>query len=492
MAFAEMPCPDGSGSIRCWGAVARPVRGSCDGAICSIDPLAGDCVHSRGAAGGLYERGDFGARRQQRAGRIAWRHGGHGRAIERERGLQREPRLQLRNTRNRAQRHRRPFGHPSGQPEAFRGRQAPPWYPASSASSAGGISEPDPVPDAGQGLLNGQYWLIKYDGSGNRKLAPGAYAHWNADGSAIEVITYNSNCVPSLGIYPVGGGAYTPVSIPFVAGDGSFAWTPDGTKLSFYRRSAGYACGGMNLNYTSDLYTLNAHGGRLTDIAPGLPQAEPLSWVPDGTAVVIARRPLLLGALRSSKAGPIERINVTTKAVTQIMPSANYSAVYVSPDGGLLAYIVYSGTQWRTHVIDIRGPAPSKYTLGYYPDHDLGQTGAQDGSAVWGSDREHLAVLREQPDSQLGSSTYAEYYWYDPTGTTGAWDVFAGALLTSTADGNLDWSPDETIFAASTITNFGTGQPYYWSILVGDTGGKSGIFLAGTTGADWLAWQPLP
>ena len=322
-------------------------------------------------------------------------------------------------------------------------------------------------------------------------LALGAYAHWNADSSAIEVITYNSNCVPSLGIYPVGGGAYTPVPIPFVAGDGSFAWTPDGTKLSFYRRS-GYACGGMNLNYTSDLYTLNAHGGGLTDIAPGLPQAEPLSWVPDGTAVVIARRPLLLGTLRSSKAGPIERINVTTKAVTLIMPSANYSAVYVSPDGGLLAYIVYSGTQWRTHVIDIRGPAPSKYTLGYYPDHDLGQTGAQDGSAVWGSDREHLAVLREQPDSELGSSTYAEYYWYDPTGTTGAWDVFAGALLTSTADGNLDWSPDETVFAASTITNFGTGQPYYGSILVGDTGGKSGIFLAGTTGADWLAWQPLP
>jgi len=78
-------------------------------------------------------------------------------------------------------------------------------------------------------------------------------------------------CVPSLGIYPVGGGAYTPVPIPFVAGDGSFAWTPDGTKLSFYRRS-GYACGGMNLNYTSDLYTLNAHGGGLTDIAPGLPR----------------------------------------------------------------------------------------------------------------------------------------------------------------------------------------------------------------------------
>lgn len=98
--------------------------------------------------------------------------------------------------------------------------------------------------------------------------------------------------------------------------------------------------------------------------------------------------------------------------------------------------------------------------------------------------------LHERGD--FGARRQHEYYWYDPTGTTSAWDVFAGALLTSTADGNLDWSPDETIFAASTITNFGTGQPYYWSILVGDTGGKSGIFLAGTTGADWLAWQPLP
>jgi hypothetical protein len=334
-----------------------------------------------------------------------------------------------------------------------------------------------------KGSLNGWFSLIKYDGTGNRKLALGRYAHWNSNGSAIEVITYDANCVPSLKLYPVGGGSATTVSIAFAAGDGSFEWTPDGTRLSFYRYPNGYFCNGMNVITGRDLYTVKADGTGLTNVAPGLPMVEPTSWVPNGSALVIVR------IAAPSNAGPIQRIDIATKKVTQILASGAYSAVNVSPDGKLLAYVKHVGTQWRLHVTDNVGTSPSYVR---HHDYDLGQTGAQDLYGVWGSDTAHLAVVRDQPDPQLGKGTYVEYYKYDLTNTTDMRGVYCGGLLMSTAEGNLDWSPDNSLLAGSTIGNFGTGQAFVGRILVGDTAGKSGIFLAGTEGDDWLAWQPWP
>jgi hypothetical protein len=333
-----------------------------------------------------------------------------------------------------------------------------------------------------KGAANGQYWLIKADGTGNRKLALGSYAHWNSNGSAIEVVTYDTHCVPSLSVFPVGGGAATKISVPFGPGDGSFGWTPDGSRISFLRPTGIYNCGGASALVGRELFTVKSDGTGWADLA-NLPAPVPMAWVPDGSAVVIVRTAPLSGT------GPIERIDVATKKVTQILAAATYSSVDVSPDGKYLAYIKYVGSQWRAHVIDSVGTGPVYLR---HRDQDFGRADSQDQFTVWGADSKHLAVARDQPDPQLGSGTYGEYYWYDATRTDNGWGVFAGCLMTSTAPGNLDWSPDNTLMAVSTIGNFGTGKAPIGRILVGDTTGKSGIYLYGTEGDNWLAWQPWP
>lgn len=359
--------------------------------------------------------------------------------------------------------------------------------------SLGTLPPPPPPPPGYQNLilyhtpvkgsLNGWFSLINSDGTGNRKLALGRYAHWNSNGSAIEVVTYGANCVPSLSLYPVNGGAATSVPIAFAAGDGSVDWTPDGTRLAFYRSTNSYSCNGLNSINGRDLYAVKADGTGLTNVAPGLPRVEPISWVPDGSAVVIARHAAL------NNTGPIQRISIATKGVTQILASGTYSAVNVSPDGKLLAYVTEAGTQSRLHVTNNVGTGPSNVR---YQNRDLGQTAAQDVYSVWGRDSKHLAVVRVQPDSQMGSGTFVEYYKYDATDKTDLSGVYCGGLLTSTAQGTLDWAPDDSLFVSSTIGNFGTGQPSVAKILIGDTGGKGGIFLVGTEGNDWVAWQPYP
>jgi len=390
---------------------------------------------------------------------------------------------------------------PTAEPSLTAGASATPAptpAPTAKRSAATGRSlgtlPPPPPPPPGylnlilyhtpvKGSLNGWFSLINSDGTGNRKLALGRYAHWNSNGSAIEVVNYGANCVPSLSVYPVNGGTPTSVSIAFAAGDGSFDWTPDGSRLSFFRSPNGYICNGMNSIAGRDLYSVKADGTGLTNFAPGLPRVEPTSWVPDGSAVVIARHAAL------NDVGPIQRINVATKSVTQILASGTYSAVNISPDGKLLAYVTKAGAQSRLHVTNNVGTGPSNVR---YQNYDLGQAAAQDVYGLWGSDSGHLAVVRVQPDSQLGSGTYVEYYKYDPTEKTAMSGVYCGGLLTSVLQGTLDWAPDNSLFVSSTVGNFGTGQPYVAKILIGDTAGKGGIFLAGTEGNDWVAWQPYP
>jgi hypothetical protein len=345
------------------------------------------------------------------------------------------------------------------------------------------------------GSLNGQYWLIKADGTGNRKLALGAYAHWKSGGTTIEVITYSSSCVPSLGVYPISGTGYTAVSIAFQAGDGSFAWTPDGKKLSFYRYTGGYVCGGNNLlNYARNLYAVNADGTGLTEIAAALPMAEPISWVPDGSGVVIARNPIPLVSKfgSASQTGPIQRINTSTKAVTQVLSAGNYEGVYVSPDGKLLAYIVYSGTQWRTHVIDIRGPAPLKYTLGWYGDHDFGTTGAQDGSVVWGTNDANMAILSWQLSQYFNPPVMDGFCWdYDATHPQNQVNWCGeGLSQLDTQSGKLSFSPDNssTSYIQSNAAFVGTTH----TLTEWDIYGKGAPTLPGTENADWVAWEPAP
>ncbi len=354
------------------------------------------------------------------------------------------------------------------------------------------LAPPPPPPPGYQNLIlfrkptsstAGTYWVINAFGTALKQIADGRYAHWNSDGSAIEVVAYDSNCVPSLASYSPNGGAPVVAPITFAAGDTGFSWTRDGSRISFYRHASSYNCHGISVAGNLTLYTVKSDGTGLTSLATGLAGIQLTAWVPDGSAIIMVHLPPM------SQTGPIERISVADKNVRQILAAGMYGSVSVSADGKWLGYNKQTASQWRMHVTDNVGTGLA--TLRHH-DYDLGQTAATDLYGVWGSDSKHFEVVRSQPDSQLGPATYVEYYRYDATKTTTAWAVYSGGLIPTAAAGNLDWNPDGSLIAASTISNFGQGKPLAWKILVGDTGGKSGIFLDGTETVDFLAWQPLP
>jgi Tol biopolymer transport system component len=334
----------------------------------------------------------------------------------------------------------------------------------------------------GAGAQNGAYYLIGADGTGKRSLAAGRFAHWTADGSGIEIVSIdNKTCVPSLTVYHVDGSAPTPVGIDFKAGDTWFSWTPDGTRLAFFRYTSGklpYPCGqgGMGASAAAlqrNLYVVNSDGSDLNMIQSKVPGVEPLAWMPDGSSLLMIRH----GA--SDMDGPIVRIDVATHVATVVIASGTYQAITVSPDGQLISYTKYAGTGtlWRLQTAAIDGTNK----------HDLGSNTAWDYQLTWGSDNAHAALQRAPVAADHTLSDHL--YWLDPT-------VTPVSIVHVTADAetitmNVDWSPgDDWLAYVGVAHSGGNVHPGPVTLIHPDGTGKTA--LAGTNNVEWLAWQPMP
>jgi hypothetical protein len=331
------------------------------------------------------------------------------------------------------------------------------------------------------GQLNGQFWLARADGSGQRSLGAGRFAHWNSNGSGVEVVAVDGHCVPALTYYPTDGSAARSIPVAFKAGDDWFDWTPDGSRLSFFRYRSGklaYPCAGPRRKVANpnavlrDLYVLNADGTDLAVVAAKVPDLEPTAWTPDDSSIVMIRQSAL------GNAGPIVRIDIGTGQASTIVTAGTYFEVSVSPDGQFIGYTkYYAPTYSRVHVAGIDGSN----------DRDLGVAGARDQRLVWGGTDRHAALLRDaiQPDHSL----VGHVFWFDPTAArAGFADVAADAETPGTA---LDWSPGDDSVAYVLASSGPPGTPGGPIVLVNlDGTGKAA--LPGTEGADWLAWQPMP
>jgi dipeptidyl aminopeptidase/acylaminoacyl peptidase len=351
-------------------------------------------------------------------------------------------------------------------------------------ASAAATPSPSPTPQPYGNLIlyrvptssvlgNADFWLIGADGTDRRKLASGKEAHWNADGSAVEVVSWDKNCVPVLQVYPVDGGAPTTISIQFAAGDDWFDWTPDGTRLSFFRYSSGkmpYPCGQNGTAMTKaqlmeNLYDVNSDGTGLQMIQSKVPSVEPAAWLPDGSALVMIRKAAF------SPTGPIVRIDVTAHTQTTVVGSGDYNDITVSPDGKLVSFTKYdpAHSTWRLHVAAADGSA----------NHDLGSATTYDYHLVWGADDSHAALLRSLINAN--NSLTDKFYWFDPTVSPATFTLLSGG---AEPFAYAAWSPDDGTLAY--VDHASTG------IFVIKPDGTGKQALAGTAKVEWLAWQPKP
>ncbi len=362
---------------------------------------------------------------------------------------------------------------------------SPPPTAGTSASFPSPTAQPSPspvpygnlilfhTPPASPSLLNGEFWLIKADGTGKAKVGPGRFAHWTADGSAVEVIALNADCTPRLTFYPVDGSTPSQVAIAFRPGDDWFTWTPDGTRLAFFRYTSGklaYPCagqGGMGATAAAlqrDVYAVASNGTGLTKIASKVPSVEEAAWLPDDSNLLVIRH----GAFDTT--GPLIRIDTKTLTQTTVLKSGDYRDVTVSPDGSLISFTQYDPAHsvWRLHVAAAGGTG----------NRDLGSGKSWDYELVWGSDNAHAALLRGIVAPNLSITGHA--MWLDPTAT-------APVVVDLGADANtfgvdIAWSPAQDALA------YAGGKTSSIYVVAPNGTGKTG--LAGTSNTDWLAWQP--
>jgi hypothetical protein len=329
------------------------------------------------------------------------------------------------------------------------------------------------VPPSSPSQLNGEFYLIKADGTGNTKLAPGRFAHWTADGSAVEVVAVNADCTPHLTIYPVDGSAPTQVTIAFRAGDDWFYWTPDGTRLAFFRYNSGrlaYPCasqGGMGATAAAlqrDVYVVDANGSNLARVASKVPSVEESAWTPDDSSLLLIRHAAF------NTTGPI--VGIDTKTLTQktVIGTGDYHDITVSPDGQLISFTRYDGTHsvWRLHVANVDGSG----------NRDLGSNKAWDYELVWGSDDGHATLLRGVVAANLTITGHA--MWLDPTASSPTFKDLGADANTFGID--IAWSPAQDMLA------YAGGKTSSVIVIAPDGTGKTA--LPGTAKTDWLAWQP--
>lgn len=238
------------------------------------------------------------------------------------------------------------------------------------------------------------------------------------------------------------------------------AWSPDGTRLAFVRRSGERS--------RPDLYTMTAAGaGRARVTRTAVPERDP-AWSPDGTRIAFAAR--------TSPSGPF-RIFVTnpdgtgTEQLTlQGRGAADRSPVW-SPDGTRIAFVSdRDGGFPEIYTMDADGSATRRLTANVFVD----------GNPSWSPDGTRILIERCCAD---GSSEIV------------AIDVETHAeqnLTNSPSSMDFDpvWSPDGTKIAFVAFEPGGQRNIDVWTM---NADGTSPVRVTSDPGADLSPdWQPNP
>jgi Tol biopolymer transport system component len=325
-----------------------------------------------------------------------------------------------------------------------------------------------PNPGRGQFLLyeSSGAWVVKSDGTGKRKVSDGSPVGWSHDGSMVHLATdaTKSGCqVTQLSDLPIDGGAETDIPASFKHGDWDFDWSPDDTRIAFFRPTIQRQCGPQtNPDSRMDLMVVDADGTHQRKLAIGVPDGAGASfvWTPDSRSILVIQQDD-----DPPHAGPIVSIDVVTSAPNQITAaSGSYVDAAVSPNGSQIAFVAGAGGYDATHVANIDGSG----------DRNLGDSSSTDHLVSWSPAGSSLAVLR-------GDRHDGPTHLVVAVSPSAPLRDLYNPLAWKGAGPKISWSPDAARVAC--IADAG-------GIVVVATDGSGASPIPNAAGATDVFWQP--
>jgi Tol biopolymer transport system component len=338
--------------------------------------------------------------------------------------------------------------------------------------------------EPGEGTFNRSAWVVPSKGGPARSLGPATEASWSADGRLVHLVRLNAKCVPRLRTVTPEGKVVSEVKSVFRAGDGAFAWSPDGRRVVFLRYHNGAppsSCGPGVTTVTPnqtvrDIMVMYANGvGKRVLMARVWP-LRPLSWSSDGSRIAVARstRPI------NESHQVLDLVQVPGGTVTNLAgkpgsPSLEgLSPPTWSPDSTHLASTVYKLTS-HAMVAAVDGTGL----------RDLGSGTTSDYEPGWAPDSDHVAVAYDKVKNGTIVGGGMSIRSID-----GANVRDLGLNNVQVDAGPPSWSPAGDRIAYVRTVAYGSAGP--GRIVVVWPDGSHPRVLAGTGAADWVAWQPSP
>jgi Tol biopolymer transport system component len=151
------------------------------------------------------------------------------------------------------------------------------------------------------------------------------------------------------------------------ANDFEPAWSPDGSKIAFWRDNGG--------SYGYDIYVMNADGSSQTRLTTGGNNYEP-SWSTDGKKIVFTSgRDLYYDEIYVMNADGTGQTRLTFNTIVDVEPAW-------SPDGSKIVFVSdRDGTPWRIYVMNSDGTGQTRLTTPSWGS-DLHPAWSPDGSKI--------------------------------------------------------------------------------------------------------------
>ena len=384
------------------------------------------------------------------------------------------------------------------------------------ASSSATVETASPSPTAEAAVPGGSLLVLRQPGEEGRHelgvsivplaggppvdLGPASEATWAHDGESVHLVKQDDECVPSLVTIKPDGTGRSIVGKGLQSLDFDFAWSPDGSEVTFIRFHDGpppKMCGsqgGTYANLVEDLWVMNADGSGGRVLVSGIPinGLRSVVWSPDSSRVAFLTPGKLAGPNGTSMSVAFIRVSDGQRAEsgTSIVTDGATGLAW-SPDGSRLAFSFNADAAAGINHIAVIGSDPSSDA---FTDLIVRDTSGMNLSIpLWAPDGKTIAATQELVDAN-GMITGAAVRLLDSitpgaASDLGVTDVEVFARPTWSADGR--W----IAYVRQVQDENGT---HPGSIVAFAIDGSDRRLLdeptAGATGQaiDSIDWQPAP